>query len=146
MQCQRRQPRSNSTSFFVFTALFVAGIEADRLLAVEGAKQRNQLKAGFAGIKQAQSANPADKDSWCWKYDEKRFIIRSSWLLMLRTSMLVTIVKLGSNTHIYIIFIYLLYTYVFNCIYICIYMCRRHTHTHIYTNNMYIYIYLDIDG
>ena len=65
---QRRQPRSNSTSFFVFVALFAAGIEADRLLAVEGAKQRKQLKTGFAGIKEAQSANPADKDSWCWKY------------------------------------------------------------------------------
>eukprot|EP00435_Cladocopium_sp_Y103_P074857 s78_g51.t1 len=55
--------RSNSTSFFVFATLIAAGIEADRLLAVEGTKQRNQLKTGFAGIKQAQSANPADKDS-----------------------------------------------------------------------------------
>lgn len=54
--------RSNSTSFFVFLALFAAGVEADRLLAVEGAKQRKQLKTGFAGIKEAQSANPADKE------------------------------------------------------------------------------------
>lgn len=54
--------RSNSTSFFVFTALFAAGMEADRLLAVEGAKQRKQLKTGFAGINEAQSANPADKE------------------------------------------------------------------------------------
>lgn len=57
-------PRSNNISFFVFAAVIAAGIEADRLLAVESAKQAKLLKSGFAGIKQAQSANEADKDFW----------------------------------------------------------------------------------
>lgn len=53
--------RSNNTSFFLFSALIAAGLEADRLLAVEGKKQSKQLKEGFEGIRHARSAMKSDQ-------------------------------------------------------------------------------------
>lgn len=54
--------RSNNVLLFVLASFICAGLEADRLLAVEGLRQSKQLKEGFRGIEHAQSANQADRD------------------------------------------------------------------------------------
>lgn len=54
--------RSNNVLFFTLVPFIAAGLEADRLLAVEGSKQSKLLREGFRGIRHAQSANPADQE------------------------------------------------------------------------------------
>ena len=75
--------RSNVSSFYVFAAVIAAGIEADRLLAVEGAKQAKQLKEGFVGIKEAKSSCPGDQDSW----NKNRFTLICVLMFFLHTNL-----------------------------------------------------------
>ncbi|CAE7561868.1 unnamed protein product [Symbiodinium natans] len=54
--------RSNNMIFMTVAVFFMAGLEMDRLLALDGRRQTSQLKSGFEGIEAAKSANAADAE------------------------------------------------------------------------------------